>query len=1190
MLKEIYLINSAQFDYAQVNLENDLFFLGDNGSGKTSFIRAIHFLYSGDTKSVGIPSDKESFKEYYFKYENSYIVYSFEDFFIFVYRNSNDIVKYFSKQKFDIDAIIHPNREVKSFKEIRSYIRQAPLYKRVSGVDEYTSIIYGQNPQYIDFAFSHIKNKKIFLKLYNSIFNIDKAIIDTKSIKQALFTSLDLSSDSAFFDPQEYIVTINEFIEFNRLFRAFDKNDKRIEDIVSLKDRLLEDETKLIELSKELNYRLDYEKNRLKDISLQEESISKEIEDIEGKIEYRKRLNRHITNRCRDYENSLILDLKEIQRLKERFSDNILQKSKELVSLSYTVEEKKYRLLQEKIELESGIKSEAESIKSEILELKRQKSQSIPFQKEQKEQSLLNDIYQKEQKEQERLKAKFEEFVTNKDIEIEEIEQSIDKINSSINELNNLLGEFKEESYTLQSKAQEEKKEVIEWFYTQKDEIESQKIEIKDKIVSLKREKENLQREFKSKKQKFKKSYENKKESILQEIEYYKNLLHTEPKSFKAFLEEEVQEWQKSLYPLIDKSLLNKSIEELKPKIVSKPIIGIDIDISNLNTLPTHYEIEEKLEKLNEKLSNTKTDYELQSQKIIQEYEEKLSSLELEIEKNRDSLSLIEDKLQILKSKKEDKLVYIKNILTENISKLKTKEEDIQHKKETLKQNIIENQNRIKEIKSEIKSKKIQIDSKLKSIKRDYTLKKEIIKRELKEWQKEQESKIDNQIALLKSKINTIQKDERLLELSKEIEKLTQKESEINRAKSLLEEYQESKESIDKELQKRTLLKSIRTTKARLQKRFDERLSMLLEQKENLLLQKQRFTDEKQKINKGLEATSPNPISSDSKESNKYLIELKEEYNLLFITYKENIFTLKSHLSRINSIPNLKRLDNIYFDISLFNKEEFLGKIASILANIDNLYEFKRSKLEILKQSQHTKFKNFINNLFSKKLEIFSSSEDKFVELIEKINSELKKVDFGVISNIGISTSISDKNSIANKLELVKKKMLNLSTILSKESLFFDRRDSQKSLEELEELFIDIKNSLRGDKISLFDTIELGLSFTENGKRHRHKNIIKNESSTGGSMLLKIALAISILKVYLKESKGDFFLIIDEVARLHTNNQQKLKEFANSSGFRIIFVTPEPLFADKESMGYYKFIKTGDRGFDVIALNRVINH
>jgi hypothetical protein len=58
-------------------------------------------------------------------------------------------------------------------------------------MSEYRDIVYGHDKRYLDFMFAPIKNSDIFLGLFNEIFNIDKSIIDAKSIKKAIQTTLD---------------------------------------------------------------------------------------------------------------------------------------------------------------------------------------------------------------------------------------------------------------------------------------------------------------------------------------------------------------------------------------------------------------------------------------------------------------------------------------------------------------------------------------------------------------------------------------------------------------------------------------------------------------------------------------------------------------------------------------------------------------------------------------------------------------------------------------------------------------------------------------------------------------------------------------------------------------------------------------------------------------------------------------
>jgi len=161
----------------------------------------------------------------------------------------------------------------------------------------------------------------------------------------------------------------------------------------------------------------------------------------------------------------------------------------------------------------------------------------------------------------------------------------------------------------------------------------------------------------------------------------------------------------------------------------------------------------------------------------------------------------------------------------------------------------------------------------------------------------------------------------------------------------------------------------------------------------------------------------------------------------------------------------------------------------------------------------------------------------------------------------------------------------NLTITNTQNSLFFDRPQTNQDLQKIATLLLEIKENLKGGAITLLDTIDLSLEFVENGTKKSNVTQIKNESSTGGTILLKMALAVSILGLYTQEKESTFFLILDEVSRLHSDNQDLLRAFANSRGFRIVFVTPEPVYAKPDEIKYYKFMRREDNRFEVVGLN-----
>ena len=218
--------------------------------------------------------------------------------------------------------------------------------------------------------------------------------------------------------------------------------------------------------------------------------------------------------------------------------------------------------------------------------------------------------------------------------------------------------------------------------------------------------------------------------------------------------------------------------------------------------------------------------------------------------------------------------------------------------------------------------------------------------------------------------------------------------------------------------------------------------------------------------------------------------------------------------------------------------------------------------------------------IFEKKLDNFERSKEDFLEQVRRINKNLSKVDFGIVKNIKIEIEETNKN-ILKLFDKIKENIEDLLIMLEEDNLFFDRSESNKKLKKIEELFNIIKKEVKEESFSLIDVVDINVKFVENEKENTLK-IIKNESSTGGSILLKIAIAVSLLELFLKE-KAPFFLILDEVSVLSTKNQKLLKEFVNEKGLGVIYVTPDLPLIDVEDIDIYKFRNVKGE-FEVIKL------
>lgn len=74
-LNKIVFLNSAHIPYSEIQLDGNVHFIGTQGVGKSTLLRAILFFYNADKLRLGIPKEKGSYDEFYLPYANSFIVY-----------------------------------------------------------------------------------------------------------------------------------------------------------------------------------------------------------------------------------------------------------------------------------------------------------------------------------------------------------------------------------------------------------------------------------------------------------------------------------------------------------------------------------------------------------------------------------------------------------------------------------------------------------------------------------------------------------------------------------------------------------------------------------------------------------------------------------------------------------------------------------------------------------------------------------------------------------------------------------------------------------------------------------------------------------------------------------------------------------------------------------------------------------
>lgn len=150
-LNKIIFLNSAHIPYAEVKLDGNVHFIGTQGVGKSTLLRALLFFYNADKLRLGIPKEKKSFDAFYFPYPNSYIVYEVMRengaYCVLALKNQGRVMFRFIDAPFDSKWFIDERNQVYGeWSKIREQVgKKHDISSLVSSYEMYRDIIFGNN-------------------------------------------------------------------------------------------------------------------------------------------------------------------------------------------------------------------------------------------------------------------------------------------------------------------------------------------------------------------------------------------------------------------------------------------------------------------------------------------------------------------------------------------------------------------------------------------------------------------------------------------------------------------------------------------------------------------------------------------------------------------------------------------------------------------------------------------------------------------------------------------------------------------------------------------------------------------------------------------------------------------------------------------------------------------------------------
>ena len=271
-LSKIIFIKSAHIPYAEVKLDGNVHFIGTQGVGKSTLLRALLFFYNADKQKLGIPKEKRGFDSFYFEFPNSYIIYEVQRetgaYLVACFRSQGRAAFRFIDAPYDRSYFIDENgMPYADWNVIRDKIGVAHSVSRiVDKYEEYRDIIFGNrravSQEFYKFAITESAKYQNIPRTIQNVFLNSK--LDADFIKDTIINSM--NNDEVQIDLAYYRSQVSMFEQQYNDIMLWEHTNKRGEQPVRRQaERVTESYRELLYISKKIltiSARLNYAERR----------------------------------------------------------------------------------------------------------------------------------------------------------------------------------------------------------------------------------------------------------------------------------------------------------------------------------------------------------------------------------------------------------------------------------------------------------------------------------------------------------------------------------------------------------------------------------------------------------------------------------------------------------------------------------------------------------------------------------------------------------------------------------------------------------------------------------------------------------------------------------------------------------------------------------------------------------------